>query len=56
VAVSLRPGQRVGLVLGAELRSDALGMPGRSQSYLSAGAQLQALAGAGLHAWIGWSF
>ena len=56
VAVSLRPNQRVGLVLGAELRSDALGMPGRRKSYLSAGAQLQALAGAGLHAWVGWSF
>ncbi len=56
VVVSLRPNQRVGLVLGAELRSEALGMPGRSQSYLSAGAQLQAMAGAGLHAWIGWSF
>ncbi|MFT5586872.1 MAG: hypothetical protein ACI9VR_004475, partial [Cognaticolwellia sp.] len=39
VALSLRPDQRIGLVLGAELRSDALGMPGRRQSYLTAGAQ-----------------
>lgn len=56
VTLNLKPDQRVGLLLGAELRSDALGMPGRRRSYLSAGAQLQALAGAGLHAWVGWSF
>ena len=56
VSLSLKPDQRIGLLVGAELRSDALGMPGRRRSYLSAGAQLQALAGAGLHAWVGWSF
>lgn len=55
VVLNLAPDQRVGVLVGAELRSDALGMPGRRPSYMSAGAQLQAFAGAGIYAWVGWS-